>query len=332
MTEKETRERFRDVFLKEWRLYVEEDVFSSEDEQAATPEVSYGKRSSEFDPNPQAGELRLFAWDGSSLLALLYKEMDDSWIVLPVSEFTVPATEQEILIGKRVYQLWNSFTAPKAFAEKSWIVDSLPKQNMADLCEALLHVLVGDLIRDDLKALTGLPITSVEDPRLDYEREFAAGPIVQKLQMGTNEKTLEMVGRLRLSREFFKKIIEEEIPYRLAAATDGDSSFMLIIEDGNTEEAVRKRCIECQLLNDFMSINPGDEPYKLAFQLREVPEGLNGNSDMSILARNRDTLEIIGEGVLDLARGEVIITTHSDVKDAVEKPEQIVIVVAREKD
>ena len=198
MTEKETRERFRDVFLKEWRLYVEEDVSSSEDEQAATPEVSYGKRSSEFDPNPQAGELRLFAWDGSSLLALLYKEMDDSWIVLPVSEFTVPATEQEILIGKRVYQLWNSFTAPKAFAEKSWLVDSLPKQDMADLCEALLHVLVGDPIRDDLKALTGLPITSVEDPRLDYEREFAAGPIVQMLQMDTQEKTSEAVGRLRL--------------------------------------------------------------------------------------------------------------------------------------
>jgi hypothetical protein len=329
MTEKETRERFRDVFLKEWRLYVEEDVSSSEDEQAATPEVSYGKRSSEFDPNPQAGELRLFAWDGSSLPALLYKEMYDSWIVLPVSEFTVPATEQEILIGKRVYQLWNSFTAPKAFAEKSWLVDSLPKQDMADLCEALLHVLVEDPIRDDLKALIGLPITSVEDPRLDYEREFAAGPIVQKLQLDIQEKTSEAVGRLRLSREFFLKTIKKLIPERYAAATGEDSSFMLILE-GTSEEDIRKACVECDLVSSFKSIIPDDDPYTYVFRPKSLPNGWGNAGDIPVQARNRKTLERIGEGVLEAKSGEIVIRTTGKVKDAIEKPEQLVLVMSRQ--
>lgn len=331
MKENETRERFRDVFLKEWRLYVEDDSSSLEDEQTATLKVSSGKRSPDFDPNPRAGELRLFALDGSPLLALLYKEMDDSWIVLPVSEFTVPATEQEILLGNRVYQLWNSFTAPKAFAKKSWLVDSLLKRDMADLCEALLHVLVGDPIRDDLKALTGLPITSVEDPRLNYEREFAAGPIVQKLHMDTQQKTFETVGRLRLSREFFMKTFNEEIPYRLAAATDGDSSFMLILE-GTSDEDIRKTCIECDLTFQFLSINPDDDPHDYVFQPHSLPDGWKSRGDIPVQARNRETLELVGEGVLEAESGEIVITTTGKVKDAIEKPEQLVLVMARPED
>ena len=329
MTDKETRERFRDVFLKEWQLFLADSSSASEDERDTISKSSSRGKSARFDPNPKAGELRLFVWDGNPLLALLYKEMEDAWIILPVSEFTVPATEQEILLSRRVYQLWNSFTASKGFVERSWLVDSLPKQDMDDLCNALLHVLVGDPLRDDLLALTGMPITSVEDPRLDYERAFAAGPIVEKLRLGGLD--VEQVGRLRLPHDFFLAAIREEIPFRLAAATDDDASFMLILE-GTSEEDIRKTCVECDLVSPFRSINPDDEPYTYVFRPKSLPDGWKGNGDIPVQARNRETLEIVGEGALEAASGEIAIRTTGKVRDAIEKPEQMVLVMSRSED
>ena len=315
MNEQQTmKEQFLATFLKEWEIYK-----SGERDLRDGTEVAVG---GDFDPRLKVGELRLFGESERTLVGLLYKRIESGWIILPTSDFTAPATEQEILIGKRVYQLWNSFSASDAFAEKSWLVDTIPDADRKDLCEALLHVMVGDPMREDLYNCIGLPIRSVEDPRLDYERTFAAGLMFQTVQ--AEESDHIKVGALDLPVGFFKRMVDEEIPYRLSAATDSDSSFMLLL-DGNSEADIRKTCVECDLVTTFRSINPDDDPYVYVFKPQSEIKGIRG--DVAVQARNRDTLEVVGEGVLEAGSGEIVIRTTGNVKTAIDKPEQLVLVM-----
>lgn len=308
------KEEFLTTFLKEWGIYNSGEYDSHDGKIIAA--------GGEFDMPLKVGELRLFGESERTLVGLLYKKIESGWIILPTSDFTVPATEQEILISKRVYQLWNSFSASDAFAEKSWVVDVVSDADRKDLCEALLHVMVGDPMREDLQNCTGLPIRSIEDPRLDYERAYATGLMFQSIQDEESDRV--EVGVLDLPLDFFKRMVAEEVPYRLAAATDSDSSFMLLL-DGNSEADIRKRCVECNLVTTFRSINPDDDPYSYVFKPKSEIKGIQSN--IAVQARNRDTLEVVGEGVLEAASGEIVIKTTGNVKTAIEKPEQLVLVM-----
>jgi len=315
MNERPTmKDQFLTAFLKEWEIYNGDRNGETSNSEPLT--------TGEFDLPLKAGELRLFGESERTLVGLLYKKVESGWIVLPTSCFSVPATEQEIIIGNRVYQLWNLFSASDKFAEKSWLVDTVSDADRKDLCEALLHVMVGDPMREDLQNCTGLPIRSIEDPRLDYERAYATGLMFQSIQDEESDRV--EVGVLDLPVGFFKRMVDEEIPYRLAAATDSDSSFMLLL-DGNSEADIRKRCVECNLVTTFRSINPDDDPYSYVFKPKSEIKGIQSN--IAVQARNRDTLEVVGEGVLEAASGEIVIKTTGNVKTAIEKPEQIVLVM-----
>lgn len=315
MSESTMRKQFLDVFLKEWEQRGGDD--------GATRAVERNQGNGDFDVTLNAGELRLFAQSDNDLVGLLYKRLDDGWIIVPTSDFTVPATEQEILLGKRVYQLWNSFTASDEFAGQSWLVGTIIESDMKDLCEALLHVMVGDPIRADLNECMGLPITSIADPRLEYERTFATSLVFQSIQSEERERV--MIGALDLPMDFFKRMVAEDVPYRLAAATDSDSSFMLML-DGSSEADIRRTCVECDLITTFRSINPDDDPYVYVFKPKSEIKGIRG--DILVQARNRDTLEIVGNGVLEANSGEIVIKTTGKVKTSIDKPEQLVLVMA----
>ena len=163
--------RFLDVFLREWALYrmkdADEPVESGDNAILEVP----------FDAEVHSGEIRVFADGERPLTGLaLLKQGEDGWLVVPVSEFTVPATEQEILVGSRVYQLWNAFTASPDFASRSWIAETLPAEDIRLLAAAMAGVLAGEAPPDEFSELVGCPIVATDDPRLDYEREFARQP------------------------------------------------------------------------------------------------------------------------------------------------------------
>ena len=163
--------RFLDVFLREWALYrmkdADEPVESGDNAILEVP----------FDAEVHSGEIRVFADGERPLTGLaLLKQGEDGWLVVPVSEFTVPATEQEILVGSRVYQLWNAFTASPDFASRSWIAETLPAEDIRLLAAAMAGVLAGEAPPDEFAELVGCPIVATDDPRLDYEREFARQP------------------------------------------------------------------------------------------------------------------------------------------------------------
>lgn len=285
------REGFLGIFLEEWKMFMDgaaKDVVAAEE-----------KRDGNFDVPVKAGELRIFADCDRPFTGLLYKQVDDSWIVVPVSEFSVPATEQEILIGKRVYQLWNSFTAPSAFVERSWVVDDIPVSDMKDLNAALLHVMVGDPISEDLVNCTGLPITSLEDPRLEYERKFVANVSenvdVQKVKMRLVGPGLEEEEKNRLWEEYGLR------DYAYAAATpDVCPSVPLVAKKKSWKGNYRE-------VSGFEGFMVGDEPRPMKFYIEDrIDDALLENGVAKVEAYKKDTRQLVGTGQIMIEDGEQV--------------------------
>ena len=160
------KERFLSVFRHEWEMYQ-----SREAEPARTPSGTHTPSSATFDQPVLSGELRLFADFPTPVTGVLVGVSAKGWRIVPVSSFTVPASDREILIGTRVYQLWNACDLPVETASRSWTVDTVPPEDLADLKTAL-NAAPGEPLPADLAACTGLPIDAADDPRHDYERTF----------------------------------------------------------------------------------------------------------------------------------------------------------------
>ena len=327
MGAQETREKFLEVFRREWDMFVNGGL-------AIEPRNVEVREGGEYNVPVTAGEVRVFATKGRAVVGALYKAWGaDGWVVIPVSEFSVPATEQEILIGARVYQLWNSFTAPASFVEKSWLVDVLGEQDLKDLEEALLHVLVGDPLSEALCACTGVKITSPDDARLDYERTFAVHLDSTVLDTRTARGVERRV--FGVPFEFLRQAVDSLPGYRYAAETEADEpkSFMVFVKGPETtSEEVRRHCAECVVATEFRPICPGGKPYTLVFDGPDVPPEYVRR--LRVKALNRTTLNVVGEGFFDPEQKEIVVTTLAidDAEDAVMKPDQLVLVMAQEED
>lgn len=312
------KEKYLDIFLHEWEMYK---TSGHENVQGKGRFTSDGN----FDLSVVAGEIRLFADVGRILVGLLYREWGEkSWIIVPVSPFTVPATEQEILIGKRVYQMWNTFTASTDFVERSWRVDTLSSFDLKDLEMALLHVMVGDSLRDDLEVCMGSKIISTNDVRLDYEREFVMQANVEN--QFVKGKSVYPLFSIEFLRSRIKKlrgrgVIPED---RLAAASnDTDSQvFMWRVENSFEDEIVK-----CSLLTEFRALYPGADPYKLVFTISGDPTAsfLKATGRVAVEARDRKSCELVGTGFYDPGTKEITIETVP-VNQAIEKLNDMILV------
>jgi Ca-activated chloride channel family protein len=120
-----------EVFEKEWKLYCENG-------DKAPFEAEKPKADGEFDKDVKVGEIRIFADMKRPFVALIAESRGAAgWLIVPVSPFTVPASKREMLVGERVFQLWNATTAAKSFVARSWIVDTLDEQDVADIRGAI---------------------------------------------------------------------------------------------------------------------------------------------------------------------------------------------------
>lgn len=317
------KEKYLDIFRHEWEMYR---TSGHENVQGKDRFSSDGN----FDLPVLAGEIRLFADVGRILVGLLYKEWGEkSWIIVPVSSFTVPATEQEILIGKRVYQIWNTFTASADFVERSWRVDTLSPLDLKDLEMALLHVMVGDSLRDDLEVCMGPKIISTNDVRLDYEREFVMQANVDT-QLAKGSSAYPVFKYPLLQSEFLRSrmkklrdrgIIPED---RLAAASsDADSQvFMWRVENSFEDEILK-----CSLLTEFRALYPGADPYKLVFAISGDPtvSFLKATGRVAVEARDRKSCELVGTGFYDPETREITIETVP-VNQTIEKLSDMILI------
>ena len=114
-----------------------------------------------FDPGVKVGEIRIFADVKEPLTALVISDCGPAgYRLVPVSPYRVPASDGELSVGERVFQLWNACPAAKSFVERSWLVDTLTVEDVAR-------------IRTALKACAALPAKLG-----DYERrQLAAGGV-----------------------------------------------------------------------------------------------------------------------------------------------------------
>lgn len=141
------------VFEKEWELYRKDGT------RPALRGTAKKASALKFDAPVMVGEIRIFADMNRPFVALVLENRGKiGYRLIPVSPFTVPASSRELLVGERVFQLWNACTAAKSFVERSWTVETLDAADLADLTAALGKMVSGALSTDELVRA--------------YEREF----------------------------------------------------------------------------------------------------------------------------------------------------------------
>lgn len=140
-------------FLNAWRLYrrgPKRPAFAGEAPRGAAA----------FDADVRVGEIRLFADGNRPLTALIVADCGLSGRrIVPVSPFAAPASDRELLVGARVFQLWNTTTAARRFTDRSWRVDALTAEELAEVAAAIPAARPGRL-------------TAGDGPQARYEREF----------------------------------------------------------------------------------------------------------------------------------------------------------------
>jgi hypothetical protein len=140
-------------FLNAWKVYrrgVKRPAFAGE---APRGEAA-------FDLDVKVGEIRIFADGNQPLTALVVADCGLSGRrIVPVSPFASPASDREMLVGERVFQLWNTTRASRRFTDRSWRVDALSAEDLVRVQQAIAASAPGR-------------ITAGDGPQARYEREF----------------------------------------------------------------------------------------------------------------------------------------------------------------
>ena len=143
-----------EVFKKEWELYT---AAGSRPQFRGLEKRVWPKG---FDGPVKVGEIRIFADMNRPFVALVVEDRGKvGYRIVPVSPFTVPASSREMLVGERVFQLWNVCTAAKSFAERSWLVATLEPDDVAEIAASVAAVPSG--------------ARSEDATAREYERAFA---------------------------------------------------------------------------------------------------------------------------------------------------------------
>ena len=144
------------AFMNEWQLY----------RRGAQRPPLVGlapKTDSAFDEEVSAGEIRIFADTNRPLVALIVEDRKLSgWRIVPVSPFCAPASDRELMVGERVFQLWNATVVSRRFASRGWRVDELGADDLA-------------VVRGAIAAANPGRVTAGDGVQAKYEREFLVG-------------------------------------------------------------------------------------------------------------------------------------------------------------
>ena len=141
------------IFREEWNLYLKAGA------RPAFRGVEPTATNASFDAPVKVGEVRVFADMNRPFVALVLEDKGRLGArIVPVSPFTVPASVREILVGARVFQLWNACTAAQSFVARSWLVETLSEADVSDVNAALAAIPSG--------------VQSEDETVLAYERAF----------------------------------------------------------------------------------------------------------------------------------------------------------------
>lgn len=125
------------------------------------------------------GDIRLFSQTGRLTYAAILPWDDDNWLVVPFSHCENPASSDEAYAAggetrglfQQVYQLWNARPVRKLFVMRGWKIGELPAEEMKRLQMLCNAVWTGKELPEELQERTGLPIRSLNDPRIPFRKE-----------------------------------------------------------------------------------------------------------------------------------------------------------------
>ena len=214
-------------------------VDTTPDENAAAREEC-ARLVRHFDGDIAVGQVRVLSGVKEITYALVARKWDErSWLVIPFSSFSVPATDTELKmkvdggLGLRVVQLWNARSLLTETVAKSWLVHTLPDEDVADVVSAWRwSVGIGELSEDQL-ARTGLPIMRRDDPRIAYEDEELA-----------NFAKLDAADMAAAERMEMIETIRENLAGRKLSPFKADSAFKpdYALAAGDAGKAVSAEC------------------------------------------------------------------------------------------
>ena len=134
-----------------------------------------------FDTNLKEGQIRLLSQlDRITYVVLLRRWEEDAFVVMTFSHYDFPATDEEIKhefdggMYLNTLQAWNTRTLLDETLKKSWLIGELPASDCSDAWDFWEHLMTGRDLKAELLEKTGLPITSADDPRIQYMKEELA--------------------------------------------------------------------------------------------------------------------------------------------------------------
>ena len=134
-----------------------------------------------YHPFPIAGQVRLLSqMDVLTYVLLLRRWSDDSFLVVPFSAYSDPATDMELKLktqgglGLRVLQIWNARSLQISTLRSTWLVANLPQEDVEDAKAMWRYSIGGEPPSEDVLSRTGWPILRRDDPRIGYQDEVTA--------------------------------------------------------------------------------------------------------------------------------------------------------------
>ena len=197
-------------FFQSWELHQSLSRIAEQEAEEASLEGEGSSSAVTADVAPfnaelAPGQIRLLSQpDKLTYVALLRRWEKNSFVVMPFSHFSEPATDEELKAEydrgtfARVLQGWNVRTLQDETLEKSWLVDRLSENELEQAWTLWTSGMTGRELPNDILQRTGLPIYRDDDPRLEYKREeldnFAK---VDAQDLATAEKPdIDWIGKL----------------------------------------------------------------------------------------------------------------------------------------
>lgn len=177
------REKNTNHFLCSYKIQKKMSSISGFDEtqDMRTPATLKLHPQNPFDTNLQEGQIRLLSQlERITYVVLLRRWEEDSFVVMTFSHYDFPATDEEFKpefnggMYLNTLQAWNTRTLQDETLKKSWLIGNLPALDCSDAWDFWEHLMTGRDLRSALLEKTGLPITSADDPRIQYMKEELA--------------------------------------------------------------------------------------------------------------------------------------------------------------
>ena len=180
MTKLEARKELTRRFMQSYLLDCRMREASADDgiEDTGTLETTVSPTPSDpFDGELAQGQIRVLSQLDVVYVVLLRRWTDSSFLVMPFSKYSFPATDEEYLTRQdggmylRVLQGWNARTLQDETLRQSWVAGELNRDDLSAAMALWNHVLGDAELAEDQLARTGVPIYRADDPRLSYKQE-----------------------------------------------------------------------------------------------------------------------------------------------------------------